>query len=580
MNELNPNPTAGTLLQLKGLTVRAAERVLLEDAEATFQAGKVTLIVGPSGAGKSVLLRIMAGLIGKAAGEIRVDGSVRFNGQETLGTRRRPPVGVVFQSFALFDELSPLENVRFAMAHRPGDAQGDTQSRDHDAAQLLEELRVPTDVRAASLSGGQRQRLAIARTLAYGPGVLLYDEPTSGLDAATAEQVARLIRQTHAAHPTTSVIVTHDYASLVPIADAVYLFDSSRRSLVPVPREQWPMLREMLHPATETLTEGEPSEDESSAADGAGGEQTANQAPRPTDLPGQSARTGAARSMATLLNAGAQHQRDGWLARACSAVRSFLEAAPLGPRDITALAALVPWWRSPAWGLRYLLHYLRLVAGPSAWVYIGLTGAIIGFVATYFTFQFFPFKSFTVPVLEEDLLKSLGFALYRILVPVLATILIAARCGAAVASDVGGKAYGQQLDALRTFGASPNRYLLTGIVYAFLIGTPVLVYVCYAIARYVSLMVFLGMYPDRGAFFWSQNFESALREPGQFFALGTHWLLAKVLICGLLVAWVAYFRGAAPKYSHRDVSAGITTTVLWGTLLVLIVHFVFAFLEF
>src|SRR5690606_39377595 len=92
--------------------------------------------------------------------------------------------------------------------------------------------------------------------------------------------------------------------------------------------------------------------------------------------------------------------------------------------------------------------------------------------------------------------------------------------------------------------------------------------------------VFLGMYPDRGAFFWSQNFESALREPGQFFALGTHWLLAKVLICGLLVAWVAYFRGAAPKYSHRDVSAGITTTVLWGTLLVLIVHFVFAFFEF
>ena len=567
MNEPQTPPAAGTTLQITGLTVRAAERVLLHEASATFEPGRVTLIIGPSGAGKSVLLRIMAGLIAKESGEIRVSGSVRFNGTEALGTRTRPPVGVVFQSFALFDELSPQQNVRFAMAHRPEDSPAESQS----ATQLLEELRVPADVRTAALSGGQRQRLAIARTLAYGPGVVLYDEPTSGLDAATAEQVARLIRHTHAAHPTTSIIVTHDYASLVPIADAVYLFDSTQQKLVLIPREQWPMLRNMLHPATADAAAMPKPDGEVEAGP--------SQAEKPSDSP-VPVSAGAHAKPAGSAKPTLPAKRNGWWTSAARAVGAFLEAAPLGPRDLTAAMALVPRWRSPAWGLRYLAHYLRLVAGPSAWVYIGLTGAIIGFVATYFTFRFFPFKTFTVPVLEEDLLTSLGFALYRILVPVLATILIAARCGAAVASDVGGKSYGQQLDALRTFGAPPPRYLLTGIVYAFLIGTPVLVYLSYLVARYVSLMVFLGMYPDRGPYFWEQHFEAALRQPGSTFFIGSGWLLAKVLICGLLVAWVAYFRGEAPKYSHRDVSSGITTTVLWATLLVLIVHFVFAFFEF
>ena len=172
-------------------------------------------------------------------------------------------------------------------------------------------------------------------------------------------------------------------------------------------------------------------------------------------------------------------------------------------------------WKSPWWGFRFFLHYLRSVASPSAWLYIAIAGAIIGFVSTYFTFRFLPNANYTKPLLIEDLLRSMGFALYRILVPILVTILIAARCGAAVASDVGGKRYGRQMDALRTLGVEPRRYLLTGILYAFLLGTPWLLAIGYAASALTSLVVFTATHPDRGPWFWQLYFHRELIVPGK-----------------------------------------------------------------
>ncbi len=250
---------------------------------------------------------------------------------------------------------------------------------------------------------------------------------------------------------------------------------------------------------------------------------------------------------------------------------------------------LLPLWKSPFWGLRYLVHYLRLVAGVSAWVYIAVAGIIIGYVLTHFTLEYFPHAKHVKSVLLDDILRALGFMLYRVFVPVLATILIAARCGAAVASDVGGKTYGQQMDALRTFRINPASYLLTGILWAFVIGAPLLVGISFLMAKYTSLVAFLLLGPDdavygsiqgAGAQYWDLHFHRELIEPGQWLYVGTDWLLAKVLFCAIGVALIAYFRGARPKYSNRDVSTGITTTILWATLYTLVVHFAFAFVEF
>ena len=531
-----PRAGGGTRVELCGLSLRVAGRVLLEPTDAEFEPGQVTLIVGPSGAGKSLLLRAIAGLLRPNGGGIAVSGRVAFDGRQAAAEEGPPSVGVVFQSFALFDELSPVDNVRFARAHR---AKGVPRSADAPTVdQLLAELDVPRNVRTASLSGGQRQRLALARTLAYEPDVVLYDEPTSGLDAATAGRVATLIQGTHATHPKTSILVTHDYESLAPIADAVYLLDPESRSLRRVDREAWPRLREQLRPAV--VGDEPPS------------------APRSRH-----------RSIGSWAREGGR--RLGAFFVATSRVLEAVMQAPL---------RLVPRWKSAAWGVRFLLHYLRLAAGPSAWLYLGFAGAIIGFVATYFTFRFLPYAEYTEPLLIENLLTSLGFALYRILVPVLATVLIAARCGAAIASDIGGKVYGEQMRALRTFGVRPERYLLTGVLYAFLLSTPVLVGICFFVAKATSLVVFTATRPEWGPEFWRLHFHQALSVPGRWVYAGTGWLAAKVLLCAAGIALVSYHRGARPKYSSRDISAGITSTILWSTLYVLVVHFAFAFYEF
>ncbi len=545
--EKPPAAATGVSVELRGLCVRIGDRDLLDEGCARFEANQVTLIVGPSGVGKSILLRVIAGLLGSAADpEIQVAGDVALDDQAATPAMRRRRIGIVFQHFALFDELSPLDNVRLAASHRrrrppapsvSADDRKDVAGDRHPPRQWLDELQVPGGVRTASLSGGQRQRLAIARTLAYDPEVILYDEPTSGLDAATADRVAGLIRSTHAAHPKTSIVVTHDYEVLAPIADRIYLYDPELRKLREIAPEDRGHLRQRMKPVF---------------------------APEPV----QSRLTPAQRCGAAIKAGGS---RFGDLLATTARVAEHALAAPL---------ALVPLWKSPWWGIRFLMHYARLVAGPSAWLYIAVAGLIVGFVTTYFTFRFLPFALYTKPLLIEDLLMAIGFSLYRIFVPVLATILIAARCGAAVASDIAGKSYGRQLDAMRTLGVSPRFYLLTPILYAFLVGTPVLEWVGYVTASATSLVVFTALHSERGPDFWHLHFHRLIADAGQWLFRDLAWLIPKLLCSAAGIGLIAYHRGSRAMYSPRDVSHAITSTVLWATLYVLLVHFAFAFFEF
>jgi ABC-type transporter Mla maintaining outer membrane lipid asymmetry ATPase subunit MlaF/ABC-type transporter Mla maintaining outer membrane lipid asymmetry permease subunit MlaE len=514
-DRLSPRP-----LRLIDLHIEVADQVLLSDTSLTFPAGKITVIVGGSGAGKSVLLKTLAGLIPQEGEAITWAGTI-----ELAEEHDRPRVGIVFQQFALFDELSPAANVQFAIDHRSDAARKPAQS----ATEWLTELGVPAKVAVANLSGGQKQRLAIARTLAADPDIVLYDEPTSGLDSASGRKVADLIRATHLAHRRTSIIVTHDYETLLPIADEVLLLDSSEKRLLVVPRDEWVEIAERMRPVAARGTSEPPS------------------------------------------STGLLTRR---VADFFSATGSVVIAALRLPMD------LLPIFPRPRWGLRFLLHYLRLVGGPSAWVYLVVAGLIVGFTTTYFTFRFLPFRMYTQPLLIDELLASIGFALYRFLVPVLATVLIAARCGAAVAADVGVKQYGGQVDALRTLGVKPRAYLLVPIVLAFVIATPVLQWLAFTAAHLISLVTFNETHGSIGPYFWQQHFFRNLRVDDSVFLSGWRWVTLKNVLCGVGTATIGYYRGIATKESASDVSNAITSTVLWTTLYVLVVHFVVALIEF
>jgi len=549
---MNP-PTESTPpkpLHLNHLAIQAGERVLLADTELVIPGGKITVIVGGSGAGKSVLLRTLAGLIPRKGEVITWQGNIDTgerldpglthaqteddpqaeqsspSGSPVDATPTQPRIGIVFQQFALFDELSPAANVQFAIDHRTDRSTAPS----HTSREWLEELGVPARTPVAALSGGQKQRLAIARTLAANPDIVLYDEPTSGLDAASGTKVAELIRNTHDSYHRTSIIVTHDYETLIPIADEVLLLDSETHRLVTVPRSEWSEIPSRMRPV-------------------------------PLETPASAPPSLAHRGI---------HQADGFLTQTGATVVTALRL----PYD------LLPLFPRPRWGLRFFAHYLRLVGGVSAWIYLILAGLIIGFTGTYFTFRFLPFRLYTQPLLIDELLASIGFALYRILVPVLATILIAARCGAAVAADVGVKQYGGQVDAMRTLGVKPRIYLLVPIVLAFMLATPVLEWMAFTSARFVSMLTFTATHRDIGPFFWDQHFYRNLVTPGGGWPEGWGWVMLKNLACGIGTATIGYYRGLAPKQSASDVSEAITSTVLWTTLYVLLVHFTVALIEF
>ncbi|MDM4017901.1 ABC transporter permease [Roseiconus lacunae] len=527
-------------LCLEKLNVVAGDRCLLRDVDAVFPAAKITVIVGGSGAGKSVLLRLLAGLIPQNGDSIGWSGEIKLGGKSSGDkpaddsvTPVKPSVGIVFQQFALFDELTARENVQFAIDHRHRIGSGKVQSGrkpSWTAKQWLEHLGVPQRTSVTHLSGGQKQRLAIARTLAASPEVVLYDEPTSGLDAASGRLVAQLIRETQEEHHRTSVVVTHDYETLIPIADKVYLLDPQAERLVEIEKQRWAEIPQLMVPAQDS--------------DGSAGA-----AVQPSWVE---------RAVAPMLEATG--------GAIVAALRLPLDLVPIVPRH--------------RWAARFTLHYARLVAGFSAWVYLMIAGLIIGFTATYFTFRFLPFRVYTQPLLIDELLASIGFALYRVLVPILATILVAARCGAAVAADVGVKQYGGQVDAMKTLGVSPRSYLLLPIVVAFVIGTPILEWLAFQCARSVSMVSFAMSFPDIGPHFWQLHFDRNLMTDGTWFSIGWKWVLLKNVVCGLGTATIAYYQGLAPKRSAGDVSRSITSTVLWTTLFVLVVHLVVALSEF
>jgi putative ABC transport system ATP-binding protein len=210
-----------TLIQLQSVTKNypMGEVIVhaLRGLDLEIASGEFVVLLGPSGCGKTTTLNLIGGLDQPTEGHVIVQGEdIATYNEDRLTDYRRRKIGFVFQFFNLIPTLSAVENVEFALALTNGH---DLRAKSLSLLDLVG-LRDRADHFPSQLSGGEQQRVAIARSLANDPRVLLCDEPTGNLDADTGQQVLRAIRDLNRKEGTTVVFVTHNSA-IAPIADRI-----------------------------------------------------------------------------------------------------------------------------------------------------------------------------------------------------------------------------------------------------------------------------------------------------------------------------------------------------------------------
>jgi NitT/TauT family transport system ATP-binding protein len=191
--------------------------LVIDDISINVEQGEFVVFLGPSGCGKSTLMRMVGGLDFPSSGEIRLAGL------PVPGPSRQR--GMVFQSYSSFPWLKVLDNIRFGLKFR---SELSAAEKDRIARHYLEMVGLGgfADFYVNRISGGMRQRLAIARTLAAGPDVLLMDEPFGALDAQNREFLQIQLRDICAKERKTVVFVTHDVEEAVFLADRIFVFSA------------------------------------------------------------------------------------------------------------------------------------------------------------------------------------------------------------------------------------------------------------------------------------------------------------------------------------------------------------------
>jgi sulfate transport system ATP-binding protein len=215
---------------VRNATRRFGDFTAIDDVSVDIPSGSLTALLGPSGSGKSTLLRVIAGLERPDAGSVEIDGRDATN----LAPQRRG-VGFVFQHYAAFKHMTVRENVAFGLkvARRP---KAEIRAR---VEELLELVQLPglADRYPSQLSGGQRQRMALARSLAVQPSVLLLDEPFGALDARVRKELRAWLRHLHDEVHVTTVFVTHDQEEAMEVADRIVVMNHGRVEQVGGPRD-------------------------------------------------------------------------------------------------------------------------------------------------------------------------------------------------------------------------------------------------------------------------------------------------------------------------------------------------------
>ena len=216
------NEDQKTLVEIKNLTFKRGERVIYNDISLSIPKGKVTAIMGPSGIGKTTLLRLIGGQIRPQTGQILFKGKDIPQLSRTDLYETRKSMSMLFQSGALFTDMSVYENIAFPIREHSKLPETIVEKI---VLMKLEAvgLRGARDLQPNELSGGMARRVALARAIALDPELILYDEPFAGQDPISMGVIVRLISALNDALGLTSVVVSHDVTEVMSIADYIYI---------------------------------------------------------------------------------------------------------------------------------------------------------------------------------------------------------------------------------------------------------------------------------------------------------------------------------------------------------------------
>jgi ABC-type multidrug transport system ATPase subunit/ABC-type transporter Mla maintaining outer membrane lipid asymmetry permease subunit MlaE len=508
-------PAGPPVLTVSSLSIaQPAGRVLLDGVDLALHAGEIIILAGPSGSGKSTLVNLLSGAIDTQAEGWRASGAVSYEGETfDIASERVAIGGVVFQNFALFDDMSIADNLDLARAHNAEISDGLRAAIDRLIADV--DRRRPV----AAASGGQRQRVAIARTLLGNHPVLFLDEPNSGLDTASSRQLARLLRDLVDEIGIPIVIIAHHFRHLIDVADRVVVLDSNANDLVEV--EASPEAIEAALNAIET-----------------GGSPTPVGSPSIQPHPPQEDR----------------------------------------PHGLTTTAESAWRW---GWSARFLMRYVwELCFAPSALLFVGLGCLIVGFVTTWFIFQYLPFRDYLLPVIHSDALAGLAFSELRVLAPLTAAVLISVRNASLIAANIGHKVYSDQIKAMRNLNIPHRLYVDTMILVSSAVAAVFLAMAAVSLTAWVAMMTWAYIFPDGSTYMWRDQFFQRLWPPGETIMVGWDWILAKTVPSIVGASAIAMYFGYRPKADVVDINKAIAQALIWGLSFVLTWQSILTLIEF
>ena len=216
------------MIELKSISKSFEDKEVLKDISTVFEKGKTNLIIGQSGSGKTVLMKCIVGLLTPTSGQILYDDRNFIDMSKRERTALRREMGMIFQSAALFDSMSVVDNVRFPLDMFSNESYKERQRKALSCLERVNLLEAENKM-PGEISGGMQKRVAIARAISMNPRYLFCDEPNSGLDPKTSLVIDDLIHGITKDYNITTIINTHDMNSVMNIGENIIFLYNGRK---------------------------------------------------------------------------------------------------------------------------------------------------------------------------------------------------------------------------------------------------------------------------------------------------------------------------------------------------------------